>query len=32
MILVRPDRYVSWIGDTAPSDVKAALGKSVGRG
>jgi hypothetical protein len=31
MILVRPDRYVAWIGNTAPNDVAALLGKTVGR-
>jgi 4-hydroxyisophthalate hydroxylase len=31
MILVRPDRYVAWIGNAAPSDVAALLGKAVGR-
>ena len=31
LILVRPDRYVAWIGNAAPGDVAALLGKTVGR-
>jgi 2-polyprenyl-6-methoxyphenol hydroxylase-like FAD-dependent oxidoreductase len=31
MILVRPDRYVAWIGNAAPNDAAALLGKAVGR-
>ncbi len=29
LILVRPDRYVAWIANTAPSDAKAVLGKVI---
>jgi 2-polyprenyl-6-methoxyphenol hydroxylase-like FAD-dependent oxidoreductase len=29
-ILVRPDRYVAWIADTAPADAAAILAKTVG--
>jgi hypothetical protein len=31
MILVRPDRYVAWIGNAAPNDIAALLGKTAGR-
>jgi 2-polyprenyl-6-methoxyphenol hydroxylase-like FAD-dependent oxidoreductase len=31
MILVRPDQYVVWIGDTLPADAKALLQKAVGK-
>ena len=31
MILVRPDRYVTWVGDAAPSDTKTVVSKAAGR-
>ena len=31
LILVRPDRYVAWTANAAPSDVKTILSKVVGR-
>jgi hypothetical protein len=31
MILVRPDRYVAWVGDTVPTNPKAAVRKATGR-
>jgi 4-hydroxyisophthalate hydroxylase len=30
-ILVRPDRYVAWIADSAPGDAAAIISKAVGR-
>ena len=32
MILVRPDQYVVWIGDTAPADAGQIMRKVAGRG
>ncbi len=31
LVLVRPDQYVVWAGDSAPADVHALLRKAVGR-
>ena len=31
LILVRPDRYISWIGDRTPADPAAIMAKVVGR-
>ena len=32
MILVRPDQFIVWIGDTAPADVGAIMRKVAGKG
>ena len=31
LILVRPDQYVAWSGDSPPGDVRALVGKAIGR-
>jgi 4-hydroxyisophthalate hydroxylase len=31
LILVRPDRYIAWLGDGPPDDVNAVIAKAVGR-
>jgi 4-hydroxyisophthalate hydroxylase len=32
LILVRPDRYITWAADSAPIDAAAVIGRAVGRG
>jgi hypothetical protein len=32
LMLVRPDRYVAWVGDAAPRDATAIMRKTVARG
>jgi 2-polyprenyl-6-methoxyphenol hydroxylase-like FAD-dependent oxidoreductase len=32
LILIRPDQYVVWTGDTPPDDVRALLARATGRG
>ena len=31
LTLVRPDQYVAWAGDSAPTDARALLAKAIGR-
>ena len=31
LILIRPDQYVVWTGETQPDDVRAVIGRAVGR-
>jgi hypothetical protein len=31
LILIRPDQYVVWSGDTQPDDVRALVRRTVGR-
>jgi len=31
MILVRPDQFIVWIGDTAPADAEQIMRKVAGR-
>lgn len=31
LILIRPDQYVVWTGDTPPDDVRALMAKAIGR-
>jgi hypothetical protein len=31
LILVRPDQFIAWVGDTAPADVTATMRKVAGR-
>jgi hypothetical protein len=31
MILVRPDQFIAWTGNTAPADVKAVMRRVAGR-
>jgi hypothetical protein len=31
LILVRPDQYVVWAGEGAPSDVPALVARAIGR-
>ena len=31
LMLIRPDRYIAWTGDSAPADVAGVIAKAVGR-
>jgi hypothetical protein len=31
LMLVRPDRYVAWVGDTVPGDAAGVMRKVTGR-